>query len=135
MQINTYTNVWASSKRLYTIGDISLPAPVPLASAGIFILALILWAPLLWTLGVPVANGVGLAFYASIPVGLAWIGNKPIFHNKSILQYVIGFTRYLSEPKVWTALQNDKDMRKEKIAISSTVWIPDSSKKRRRKRR
>lgn len=134
MEIRTYTNVWSTSKRLYTIGDISLPQPIPLVAAGIFIFTMAIWAPILSAFGVAFNNGVGIAIYLSVPAAAAWVGNKPIFHGKSILQYILGMLAYFRQPRVWTALRDDKDMRGEKIQARLTAWIPDSSKKRKKER-
>lgn len=126
MEIQTYTNVWATPKRLYTIGDMSLPQPVSLTAAGLFLGTLALWAPLLWFLGVPFNSPVGLVLYFSAPIGLAVMGNKPIFEGKSIIQFVMSMFKYWFQPRVWTAMRPDTDMRQEAIVIESKVWVPDA---------
>lgn len=97
--IETYTDVWRGKMRLYGLEDIKLPAPIPVVSLGVFALTALLWGPLMYALGVPLSNGIGIIIYASLPAGLAVIANKEIFEGKSLVQYLTSQFRFLFQSK------------------------------------
>lgn len=125
MELKTYTNIWSSPRRMYSVGDMTLPQPVPLIAAAIFVLTAAVWMPLLAVLGVSFKSSIGLVAYFSLPVGLAWVGNKPIFEGKSIIQYVLSLISYLTEAKQLNRLLPTATPNKQIFQFNTQIWTPD----------
>lgn len=135
LEIKTYTNVWNTKKYIYSIWDWKLPQPIPLTAVLIFLVAGGAWLPIMLMFGVPFLNPIGLVLYLSVPVLAALLGDKPLFEGKSIIQYASTTFTYLSQPKVWTALRNDKDPRDEKVRLYGSAWLPAHMKKRKEQKK
>lgn len=99
MIVRTYTNMWNEEKKLYTIYDITLPAPVSFKQIGLFFMAAILWMPIMFFLNVPITNWMGAVAWFSVPVALAWFGNQKLFEGKSIMEYLQSVVTFAIEPK------------------------------------
>lgn len=123
MEVSTYTNIWQTEKKLYSIYEWTLPAPVGFRQLGLFIAGVVVWAPIMLLFQVPLNSPLGLAAWLLVPVGLAIFGNKPIFEGKSMLQYAYSLIRYLTEPKVILDGQST-DPKVEKMPNAKTPQVP-----------
>jgi hypothetical protein len=126
IETKTYTDFWSMEKKLYSIYDVSLPAPVSIRTVGIFLGIGVPWAFLLNLLGLPF-DPPWFLIYLIPPVGLAYFGSKPVFEGKNIFQYAISRGKYVFQSKYYKGLSpmiKDDDVY---YHITSKVWHPDAS--------
>lgn len=101
MQVHTYTNMWNEEKKLYSIYEWELPTPVGFRQIGLFAFGAIIWMPIMYMFRavVPINTAIGLVIWFSVPVLLAFLGNKQIFEKKSIFHFAQSYLGFLMEPK------------------------------------
>lgn len=126
MEVKTYTDFWSMEKKLYSIYDVSLPAPVSIRTVGIFLGIGVPWALLLNFLHVPFGPPWFL-IYLVPPTALAYFGSKPIFEGKNIFQYGTSRFKYLFQSKNYKGLSPMIDDTDIYYPISSKVWHSGSS--------
>jgi hypothetical protein len=119
MEVKNYTNIWTEEKKLYSIYEWTLPAPVGFRQIGLFALGAIIWCPIMAVLNVNIGTALGFFFWFGPPVLLAIVGNKPIFEAKSIFQYIRSIVSYLFQPKVIFDGRG-VNIKQEKVVLDST---------------
>lgn len=123
MEIKTYTNVWNADRKMYRFQDINLPMPISFKQIGLFGAGAIIWFPFMALFKVPIATSWGVILWFSIPLGLAWIGNKPIFGGKTIIQALGSFIVFLFEPPKLIDMEKPNASELEGVEIiQSEVW-------------
>lgn len=119
MEIKTYTNIWNEEKKLYSIYEWQLPTPVGFRQIGLFFIGGIIWIPLMFFLGTPIDSSIGFIIWFGPPVALAILGNRPIFEDKTLIQYVQSNIGHMMEPK--NILDgNPVNLKEEKFANKAT---------------
>lgn len=115
LEAKTYTNIWNQDKKLYSIYELELPTPVSFRQIGLFFIGALLWAPLMYVLHVPISNAGGFILWVAPPFVLAWIGNRPIFEDKTLFQWLFGFIGFFFEPK---AIMDGRAVSKDELMAS-----------------
>jgi len=121
MEVKTYTDFWSMEKKLYSIYDFSLPAPVSLRTVGIFLGLGIPWMALMAILHVTL-DPPWFLIYIAPPAVFAYFGSKPIFEGKNIFQYLGSRIRYVFQSKFYKGLEPMIDDSKDEYIISARVW-------------
>lgn len=121
MKVLTYTNIWSAERKIYALGDLSLPTPVSFKQIGLFMLTGIPWFLLLAAVHFPLKDGVTAIVWFGVPIGLAILGNKKLLEEKSIFEYLSSQFTYLLEPKTIYDGKADSTMDKTYL-ITSKVW-------------
>lgn len=99
LEARTYTNIWNQDKKLYSIYEWQLPTPVSFRQLGLFFLGALIWCPIAWIIGIPVTSSIGFILWFGPPIALAIFGNKPIYEDKTLFQWISGLLGYATEPK------------------------------------
>lgn len=99
MIVRTYTNMWNTEKKLYTIYDITLPTPVSFKQIGLFAFGAIIWMPFMYMFGVPITHWMGLVAWFSVPILIAVFGNQKLFEGKSLFEAAASMIGYAFQPK------------------------------------
>lgn len=123
MEIRTYTNIWNVEKKLYNVGDLKLPFPVAFKQIGLFVVFTVPWIALLFFLSVPI-NATTHYLWWGPPGVLTWMGNKPIFEGKSIIQYARSMIGFAFRAKVYTAVEPKKPFEGKRHGIIAQYWTP-----------
>lgn len=121
MKVLTYTNIWSAERKIYALGDLSLPTPVSFKQIGLFMLTGIPWFALLALIHFPLNNGVTAIVWFGVPIGLAILGNRKLLEEKSIFEYLGSQIQYVFEPKNIYDGKADNTMGKT-YRIESKVW-------------
>lgn len=121
MKIKTYTDLWSMEKKLYSVYDLALPAPVSLRAVGIFIGVSLPWMGMLALLTVPLSP-LGLILYISAPVLIAWLGSKPFFEGKNLFQYATSRFRFLFQSRIYNNLTPAQDDSDKIYDVQLAVW-------------
>lgn len=123
MEIKTYTNVWNADRKMYRFQDINLPMPISFKQIGLFATGAVVWFPFMALFHVPIATSWGAIMWFSVPVGLAWGGNKPIFGGKTIIQALGSLFKFFIEPPILIDMEKPLVMEAEGIElIHAKVW-------------
>lgn len=136
LPIQTYTHIWSSARVFYTINDFTLPRPISMMTAGIFLLSGIIWVPLIITLfHPPLTSPYTWMFLLGVPALAAYFGNRPIFEGKNFLGYLNSQIRYYFRPRYLTDM---KSTSKPPIVVyenEQAIWEPyiDENEKRTKK--
>ncbi len=108
---------------LYSLGDISLSKPVSLKKAGFLILGLMIWTlPLLLIFGLQF-NPFFLALAIGPPIGLAAIGDKPLFDGRGIIDAAKVTLKYIGSKKCYTDFTVSEIHKKQEHYIKKEIWI------------
>lgn len=121
MEIRNFTNFWNMERKVYSIYDLQLPAPINLRAAGIFVGTAVPYWGILIALGVPFNIELGIVWLA-LPAILAFIGNKPIFEGKSFIDYIVSRFRFLFESKRYKGIEPATEKYGEKIELSEFFY-------------
>lgn len=123
MEIRTYTNFWNLERKFYSFFDISLPVPVSLVFAGLLVGTGIPWALLMWLVQMPLTSPWFLIWIMP-PVGLAYLGSKPIFEQKTLFQFLATQIQFLLQDRRYkAALTPDLNKYGETIPVSKSIFI------------
>ena len=125
MEVKTYTDFWGMEKKIYSLYDLSLPAPVSIRTVGIFLGIGLPWVLLLSALHVTLEPPWFL-LYIVPPAALAYFGGKPIFEGKNLMQYMASRGRYLFQSKYYKGLTPTMDDSEVYYEVSLKVWHPDN---------
>lgn len=119
MELKTYTNLWQVERRIYRIYDLNLPYAVSLKQLGFFLAFTVPWVTLLVLLQVPFATPWHLLWVLP-PIGVAYVANRPLIENKSILQLVGSQAQYLAQSRQYTRLSpwTEPDI----VDVGAVVW-------------
>ncbi len=116
MELPVYTNLLKLERRLYHVGQMTLPRPLSLTEAlvggGVIALAgLVAWALRLsgMTLLTWLGAGVALAY------GASWLVLQPLADRKPFHGWLLAQIRYLLEPAVLIRLAAPTEPRRERI--------------------
>ena len=108
---------------LYSLGDISLSKPVSLKKAGFLIVGLIIWTlPLILIFGLHFSIFF-LAIAVGPPLGLAALGDRPVFDGRSIIDAVRVTFRFLFSRKCYTDFNVSDIHTKPEHFIQKEIWI------------
>lgn len=121
LPVRTYTDFWTMEKKLYSLYDISLPAPISIRTVIIFIAVGVPWTALLLTLGVSF-EPPWFILYPTIPLAAAYFGNKPVFEGKNIFQYASSRIKYIFQPHQYKGLEPYNEKPDDVYEIKSDVW-------------
>jgi hypothetical protein len=121
MQIKTFTSFWSIEKKLYSIYDFSLPAPVSLRVLGVFTATAIPWWVVMRLLHVPLSSPWYL-IYLLPPVFIAYLGSRPIFEGKTLFQFLGSRIRYLFENKRYKGLTPDLEDREATYVVKQKFF-------------
>lgn len=132
MQIRTYTHIWSQSRVFYTFMDWTLPKPIPVNTAVIFLLTALVWAPLVHLIASPpMTSPYTWVAYASVPAIAAYFGSRPVFEEKTLFQYVTSQVSYFMQPKALADMSPDEDDNGVEKAVSTRVWNPQWKRSKR----
>lgn len=121
MEIRTFTNFWALERKLYTVWDLTLPVPVSLRVLGVFVGFGVPWWILMGLFQVSF-NPPWYLLWIIPPAVLAWLGSKPRFEGKSLIQYFRSRLQYLAEEKRYKgALEPDLNKYGEPQHVSALI--------------
>lgn len=121
MQIRNFTNFWNIDRKIYSIYDLQLPAPVSLRAIGIFVgTAIPYW-------GVLILAGLGLSLetlivWLGLPIIAALIGNRPIFEGKSLIDYISSRIKFIFESKRYKGIEPATEKYGEKIELTEYFY-------------
>lgn len=121
MEIKTYTDLWTMEKKLYSIYDLALPAPVSLRSVGIFIAVSVPWMGLLAYLQVPLSPPWFL-LYIILPGAAAFFGSKPFIEGKNLFQYLGSRIRYVFQSRKYDNLKAVQDDTEVTYETDVVIW-------------
>lgn len=121
MEVKTYTDFWSMEKKLYSIYDFSLPAPISLRAVAIFLAVGAPWVGLMALLHVPF-DPPWFLIYLAPPGFLAYFGARPIFENKTIFQVISSRIKYIFQSKYYKGLTPMIDDTKVEYIVTSKVW-------------
>lgn len=123
IEIKTYTNVWNADRKIYRFQDLNLPMPISFKQIGLFFLGAVLWLPIAFFLPISITNSWGFIITFAPPIGLALLGDRPIFGGKTIIEAVISEIRFWFEPKFMKDYEpSDITKESKRYAVSSKVW-------------
>lgn len=106
IEVRNYTPFWHLERKIYSFYDVQLPMPISLVVIGVFVGSGVPWWLLLWILHVPITTPWYLIWL--VPPGvLAWLGNKPIFEGKNLIQYLRSRVIHLMENRKYKRLEPD----------------------------
>lgn len=123
MEIKTYTNMWNVEKKLYNVGDIKLPFPIAFKALGLFVVFFVPWLGLFFFLGIPFTQQTHF-FWWLPPAVLTWLGNKPIFEGKSIIQFARSMIGFAFRAKIYTAIEPKKPFVGRRHGVVAQYWSP-----------
>lgn len=123
MKVLTYTNIWATERKLYAFGDINLPAPVSFKQMGLFIIIGIPWFLLLSLFQIKFISGNPFLMMLWIlpPLLLSVVGSKKLLENKSVFEFIGSQLNFLMEPKNIYDGASDPTMEKT-FTVEAKVW-------------
>lgn len=108
---------------LYSLGDISLSKPVSLKKAGFLILGLMIWTlPLILIFGIHF-NPIFLAIAVGPPIGLAAMGDKPLFDGRGIIDAAKVTVKYVFSQRCYTDFTVSDTHKKPEYFIQKEIWI------------
>ena len=120
IEVKNYTPFWNLEKKVYSFYDVQLPMPISLTVLGVFVATAVPWGLLMWLLHVPFSTPWYLIWI--IPPGLlAWLGNKPIFEGKNLLQYLKSRVTHLFENKRYKRLEPDLTKYDAPIVVEQNI--------------
>lgn len=120
VEIKNYTPFWALERKVYSFYDIQLPVPVSLTVLGVFVGIGIPWGFLMFLLQVPFTTPWYLLWLIP-PAGLAYMANKPIFENKTLVEYLISRGKHLMENRRYKRLEPDLTKYDTTITVEQNV--------------
>ena len=121
MQIRNYTSFWNLEKKVYSFYDVQLPVPVSLRVLGVFVVTGIPWWGLLSLFHTPLLVSPWYLLWIVPPAFFAWIGSKPWFEGKTLLEYLVSRFRYLMENKKYKRLEPDLTKYDTDIEIEQNI--------------
>lgn len=123
LELRTHTRLWQVEKKLYKLYDYTLPTPVSLRMIGIFILACVIWLPIVKTVGVPFAPPFGHIIWFAPPALLTYFGNKPVAEGKRLGELIFSHISYaLAQPRKVASLRAHN--APDKVYVHVDVWSP-----------
>lgn len=121
MEIKTYTHIWSTPKMFYTVGDITLPRPIPFITLGMFFLIGAIWIPLMLYVNLPLGgNPMGWIILLGVPGALSYYASKPIFEDKNLFLFILSYLGFALEPKRMGDMSEDAESGE--YTISATYW-------------
>jgi hypothetical protein len=141
VEIRTYTRIWSTGKTIYSLADITLPRPVSVITLAVFGGVSIIWVPFVFmVLGLAFSSPISWMIALGVPGVLAWMGNKPIFEDKRLLEYVMAQVGYFSEPHFLSDMKAESYEDGQVFTNQQGIWepapserpIPANGKKKRR---
>lgn len=118
--LRTYSNAWRFEKKMYSVGDVTLPFAINLTQFGWFGVGLLLvWVlaqilPFLAAIPAPV-------LYLAAPFGIMKLLTRVTFHGKPTLAWLKGFFRHLLNPSHIERFEPVK-RRTAKAAFTNVVF-------------
>jgi hypothetical protein len=123
IELPTYTSVFRLRRRLYAVYDWELPLPVGVFEAGVFLLAVALFALLGRMLGIELTPGS--AWFFLVPPGfLAYLAGRPVADGKPPHQWLASQARFLLEPRRLHDLAEAAEP--DVIELHALVWTDRS---------
>jgi hypothetical protein len=108
-------------KKLYSLYDLSLPAPVSIRTVLIFVGVALPWSALLFFLQVPFSPP-WFILYPVLPLAAAYFGNKPIFEGKNLIEYLQSRIKYVFQPNKYKRLEPYTEKPTETYTVNAEVW-------------
>lgn len=123
MKVLTYTNIWATERKIYAFGDISLPTPVSFKQIGLFVLIGAPWFLLLGLIGVPLISDspFPMMLWFGPPLLLSIAGNKKLLEGKSLFEFIGSQINFLLEPKNVIDQESDPTIDKT-FTVRAKIW-------------
>ena len=122
MEIRNFTNFWNMERKVYSLYDIQLPAPINLRAAGIFVGTAIPYWILLYIVGFHEFQLNLIILYLIVPTIMGIIGNRPIFEGKSFIDYMSSRIRFIFEPRRYKGVEPATEKYGEKVQISEFFY-------------
>lgn len=108
---------------IYSLGDISLSKPVSLKKASFMLAGIIIWTvPLILVFGI-YFNPFFLVLALGPPLGLAAIGDKPLFDGRGIVDASKTTLKFIFSNKCYTDLTVSDTHTDPEYFIEKEVWI------------
>lgn len=124
MDLPTYTNIWRIEKRLYKLYDFRLPMPVPVTTAAIFVVIVVVWCTLMAVLRVPFATPWHVLWIVP-PFLLAWGATRPVIEAKRLDELAASQLRFLLEARAYVRLRPEYEPAR--VSTAAVVWHRDAA--------
>jgi len=122
--VQMFTDFFNRKRSMYAIGDVRLPAPIPLAFMGWFVGGLIIYSiPLFLFIGIENMSLINLAIILGPPILFASISSKPIFGGRSFLGFLKYAFSYITSPKGWIDTEGYYSKEEGNYVVNSYIWI------------
>jgi hypothetical protein len=121
MEIRNFTNFWNMERKVYSIYDLQLPAPINLRAAGVFMGTAVPYWTILSLVGVPF-NFEIIIVWLIVPAIMGFIGNKPIFEGKSFIDYLASRFKFIFESKRYKGVEPATEKYGQKIEVSEFFY-------------
>ncbi|MFY7069057.1 conjugal transfer protein [Nocardiopsis changdeensis] len=122
MDLPTYTNIWRIEKRLYKLYDFRLPMPVPVTTAAIFVVIVVVWCTLMALLRVPFSTPWHVLWIVP-PFVLAWGATRPVIEAKRLDELAASQIRFLLEARTYVRLRPEYEPAR--VRTAAVVWHRD----------
>lgn len=140
IRIIVFTSFFKREKKLYAMGDIAFPKPIPFKLLGFIILGLVVWTlPIIQLFGgnfMIIFKGPAYAVGIIGPaIGIGFMLSRPcaIFNNKTFFKYAICQIKFLINPKNWCDLHTPTVTDKSHVDAEHTIWLADSALNKKKK--
>lgn len=120
MEVRNFTAFWNLERKVYSFYDVQLPVPISLRVLGVFVGSGAPWWGILALLQVPIGTPWYLIWIIP-PALLAWLGGKPIFEGKTLIEYLRSRAQYVFENKSYKRLEPDLNKYEESIEVEQNV--------------
>lgn len=129
--IVVFTNFFKREKKLYSLGDISLPRPISFKLLFNTLLGLFTWTGLWIKLlgwGALAQNPIQTLFMVGPAIGLGYLISRPsaIFNHKTFYKFMWCQIRYTFSPRFWCDMKASSIKNGDKTNGNYTVWVGDS---------
>lgn len=122
LELRTHTRLWQVEKKLYKLYDYTLPMPISLRMAVIFVFAFGFWGGLCLLLGVPSAPPFGHLFWLAPPALLTWFGNRPVAEGKRLGELLFSQVGFLAQHSHYAGLT--AHTAPDLVHARAEVWTP-----------
>jgi hypothetical protein len=108
---------------MYALGDIRLPAPLPLKKVFYGLVAIVVWGGLMISIFGMNFNPWFLMFTVVPPLAFAHFATKPVWGGRGLFDFIRVNVKYIKEPKGWTDLVEDNELESTVYSVNHEIWI------------